>query len=138
MRQPDAWLTAKIQAKYFLDTTVKGHQIDVDTRKGVVTLTGRVDTDQQKQEAERIARETVGVAKVVNNLVVGRPDPYRLVVSEHVRRVKETARWGGGRRAAAPRRGPSPVLSSPGSSRSLARLSDGRAARRMALGCPGA
>jgi osmotically-inducible protein OsmY len=68
----DTWITTKIQSKYFLDTTVKGHQIDVDTRKGVVTLTGTVDTDQQKQEAERIARETDGVAKVVNNLVVGR------------------------------------------------------------------
>ena len=67
----DTWITTKIQSKFFLDQSVKGHQINVDTRKGVVTLKGNVETDQQKQEAERIASETDGVSKVINNLVVG-------------------------------------------------------------------
>ena len=43
----------------------------VDTQKGVVTLKGNVETEAQKNEAEQIARETDGVSKVVNNLVVG-------------------------------------------------------------------
>lgn len=68
----DTWITTKIQSKYFLDQEVKGHQINVDTREGVVTLTGSVETEQQKQQAERIAKETDGVSRVVNNLVVGR------------------------------------------------------------------
>lgn len=67
----DAWIITKIQSKYFLDVNVKSRQITVDTQKGVVTLSGTVETEQQKQEAERIARETEGVSKVVNNLVVG-------------------------------------------------------------------
>jgi osmotically-inducible protein OsmY len=72
VERPDAWLTTKVQAKYFLDADVKGHQIDVDTRSGVVTLTGSVETAQQKTEAEEIARETEGVKRVVNQLTVGK------------------------------------------------------------------
>ena len=71
IERPDSWITMKIQAKYFLDADVKGRQIDVDTRSGVVTLKGTVSNDQQKQEAEQIARETEGVKRVVNQLVVG-------------------------------------------------------------------
>jgi len=68
---PDAWITTKIQATYFLDPDVKGHQIDVDTNRGVVTLNGFVDSAEQKKEAEQIARETDGVRRVVNRLTVG-------------------------------------------------------------------
>jgi hyperosmotically inducible protein len=67
----DTWITTKIQSKYFLDQQVKGHQINVDTQKGVVTLKGTVDTEGQKKEAERIASETDGVSKVINNLIAG-------------------------------------------------------------------
>lgn len=69
--RPDAWITMKIQAKYFLDADVKGRQIDVDTVNGVVTLKGTVKDAQQKQEAEQIARETEGVKRIVNQLAVG-------------------------------------------------------------------
>ena len=69
--RPDAWITMKIQAMYFLDADVKGHQIDVDTVNGVVTLKGTVKDAQQKQEAEQIARETEGVKRIVNQLTVG-------------------------------------------------------------------
>ncbi|MEX1130086.1 MAG: BON domain-containing protein [Vicinamibacterales bacterium] len=72
VERPDAWLTTKVQAKYFLDADVKGHRIDVDTRNGVVTLTGSVETAQQKTEAEKIARDTEGVKRVVNQLTVGK------------------------------------------------------------------
>jgi hyperosmotically inducible protein len=68
--RPDPWVTMKIQAKYFLDADVKGRQIDVDTRNGVVTLKGTVENTQQKQEAEQIAGETEGVRRVVNQLAV--------------------------------------------------------------------
>jgi osmotically-inducible protein OsmY len=66
----DLWTTTKIQAKYFIDSEVKGQQIDVDTRGAVVTLTGTVDTAAQKTEAEQLARETEGVSRVVNQLTV--------------------------------------------------------------------
>jgi osmotically-inducible protein OsmY len=73
VERPDPWITMKIQAQYFLDADVKGRQIDVDTRNGVVTLKGAVDNAQQKQEAEQIARETEGVKRVLNQLTVTTP-----------------------------------------------------------------
>jgi osmotically-inducible protein OsmY len=66
----DAWITTKIQSQYFLEPDVKGHQIDVDTRNGVVTLSGSVESAARKQQAEVIARDTNGVRRVVNRLTV--------------------------------------------------------------------
>jgi hyperosmotically inducible periplasmic protein len=67
----DAFLTTKIQSQFFLDSDVKGHDIDVDTRNGIVTLKGSVETEAQKKEAEQIAVGTEGVSKVVNQLTIG-------------------------------------------------------------------
>jgi hyperosmotically inducible periplasmic protein len=72
VRQPitDPWITTKIQSKFFLDPAIKGHEIDVDTKNGLVTLKGTVGTEEQKQEAERIARETEGVTRVTNQITI--------------------------------------------------------------------
>jgi osmotically-inducible protein OsmY len=67
----DAFITTKIQSQYFLDADVKGHEINVDTRNGIVTLKGSVASEAQKKEAEQIATATEGVSKVVNQLTVG-------------------------------------------------------------------
>jgi osmotically-inducible protein OsmY len=67
----DVWITTKIQSQYFLDPLVKGHEINVDTMDGVVTLSGSVESDQHKQMAEQIASETDGVTRVVNQLTIG-------------------------------------------------------------------
>jgi osmotically-inducible protein OsmY len=66
----DGWITTKVQSQFFLDGDIKGRDIDVDTRDGVVTLKGSVDTAAEKQMAETIARETEGVTRVVNELTV--------------------------------------------------------------------
>lgn len=66
----DLWMTTKIQSKYFLDSEVKGHRIDVDTRNGVVTLSGTVASAARREAAEQIARDTNGVTRVVNRLMV--------------------------------------------------------------------
>jgi osmotically-inducible protein OsmY len=70
-RTGDGWITTKIQASYFLNTDIRGRDINVDTKNNVVTLNGMVRTEAEKNEAEQIARETDGVARVVNNLKVG-------------------------------------------------------------------
>ena len=67
----DSWITTKIQSKYFIDRDLKARNINVTTNKGVVTLTGHVDNDAQKREAEAIAKETNGVTKVDNKLAIG-------------------------------------------------------------------
>ena len=66
----DAWLTAKVQSKYFLDEEVKGRRIDVDTRDGVVTLSGEVATPAQRRHAVALARNTEGVRSVNDQLQV--------------------------------------------------------------------
>jgi osmotically-inducible protein OsmY len=64
----DGALTSKIKAKMALDDTVKALSLDVDTRAGVVTLTGTVRSDGERQRALALARETEGVTQVVDRL----------------------------------------------------------------------
>jgi hyperosmotically inducible periplasmic protein len=59
-----------VQAKFFLDDDIKGRDITVDAREGVVYLKGTGESDTQKQVAETIARETDGVSRVENLLKV--------------------------------------------------------------------
>lgn len=68
--QPDPWITAKVQSKYFLDDEVKGRNINVDTRDGVVTLTGTVASEAERRQALALARNTDGVRDVTDNLEV--------------------------------------------------------------------
>ena len=76
----DGGLTAKIKAKMALDDAVKALDLDVDTSGTVVTVSGRVRTDSERQRALRLARETYGVTKVVDQIQVppsGRPSRQR-------------------------------------------------------------
>jgi len=66
----DAWITAKIQSKYFVNSDIKSRKIDVDTKNGVVTLNGAVGTPAARDLAMNLARETDGVTRVVNNLKI--------------------------------------------------------------------
>jgi osmotically-inducible protein OsmY len=66
----NAWLTTKIQAKYFADPVVKGRRIDVTSNNGVVTLNGTVTSEQEHQKAIEIARTTEGVRRVEDRLQV--------------------------------------------------------------------
>src|ERR1043166_982636 len=69
-RVDDARITTMIQAKYFLDSGVKGRHIDVDTRDGVVTLRGEVSGEAERSQALLLARNTDGVQRVEDNLTV--------------------------------------------------------------------
>jgi osmotically-inducible protein OsmY len=66
----DGVITAKVKAALLTDPDIKGLRIDVDTRNGVVTLTGNVDKAANLDRAARIARDTSGVKSVDNQLVV--------------------------------------------------------------------
>ena len=63
-------LTAKIKAKMVLDDLVKARAIDVTTEGTTVTLAGTVQTQQERDRALSLARETAGVTKVVDALTV--------------------------------------------------------------------
>jgi hyperosmotically inducible protein len=66
----DGTLTAKIKAKMALDDLVKARTIDVDTGNGVVTVSGHVGSEAERQRALQLARDTRGVRSVVDRLVV--------------------------------------------------------------------
>src|SRR5262245_33382249 len=66
----DSRITATIQSKYFGSSEVKGHDIDVDTSHGVVTLDGKVQDEHAREEAVRIAKMVDGVKSVDDKLVI--------------------------------------------------------------------
>ena len=69
----DAAITASIKPK--VTALPGGTGINVDTKDGVVTLSGTVDTEAAKASAETAAKGTNGVSRVVNNLTVKAPAP---------------------------------------------------------------
>ena len=64
----DGTLTTKIKAKMALDDSVKALGLDVDTRNGVVTVSGTVRSEAERQRALALARETEGVTQVIDRL----------------------------------------------------------------------
>ena len=64
----DVTITAAVKSKLVADSVVGGLKIDVDTKDGVVTLSGPVKSQTEKDTALRIARETTGVRNVQDNL----------------------------------------------------------------------
>jgi hypothetical protein len=69
----DAWIHTKIVAKLIANSTTPERKINVDVLKNVVTLRGTVDSAEEKSAAEKVAKETDGVTKVVNQLKVAPP-----------------------------------------------------------------
>jgi osmotically-inducible protein OsmY len=69
-RMDDATLTTTIQAKYFVDTTVKASAVKVSVKDGVVMLEGTVPTAAARKQALAIAQNTEGVVQVVDRLQV--------------------------------------------------------------------
>jgi hyperosmotically inducible periplasmic protein len=71
----DAWIHAKVVGQLIGDTDTPEHRINVDVDHNIVTLRGTVNTMQEKQEAERIAKQTDGVKSVKNMLKVDANPP---------------------------------------------------------------
>lgn len=67
----DAALTTAVKTKFIADTAVQALKIDVDTKNGVVTLSGTVPSRAEANRAVMLARNTDGVKSVVNKLHVG-------------------------------------------------------------------
>src|SRR5262245_36642626 len=66
----DSAITAIVKSKLAVDNETSSANINVDTKGGVVMLTGVVVTQANKEQAERIARNTEGVTRVINNITV--------------------------------------------------------------------
>ena len=71
-RKPDdAKISSDIQTKFSQDSGLSAKQLSVQSANGVVTLSGNVDNDAQRQAASRQAASVPGVKEVVNDLQVG-------------------------------------------------------------------
>ena len=66
----DAWITTKVKADLAKDSDTKAHKIHVNTKSGVVVLTGTVASIAEKTKAEADAKSVKGVVNVENQLVV--------------------------------------------------------------------
>jgi hyperosmotically inducible protein len=66
----DAAITAKVKAAVLAEPGLKTLQIDVDTKDGVVTLSGTVDSSALKDRASQVTQNVNGVRSIVDNLAI--------------------------------------------------------------------
>lgn len=71
----DSVITAKVKTELIRDEFVKARDVNVDTFRGTVQLSGFVEREEQKQRAGEIARQVTGVSDVVNNITVKTQEP---------------------------------------------------------------
>lgn len=70
----DAVVTAKVKARLIDDEVTKAYQINVDTFKGTVQLSGSVDSEEARTRATELAKNVGGVKDVKNSLQVRKSD----------------------------------------------------------------
>jgi osmotically-inducible protein OsmY len=66
----DSVITTKVKAAIFEEPSLKSLQITVETYKGVVQLSGFVDSSQNRNKAGDVAGRVAGVVSVKNDLTV--------------------------------------------------------------------
>ncbi len=69
----DKMIGGKIKAKLMQAKDIHALNIDVDVNKRIVTLTGIVENQKQKDIAIKIARKTLGVVDVNDSIIVQKP-----------------------------------------------------------------
>jgi hyperosmotically inducible periplasmic protein len=68
----DATITTKVKAKHAEDKTVSALRVHVETKQGVVVLSGEAKTEADIDRAEALAKQVEGV-KAVSNLIELKP-----------------------------------------------------------------
>lgn len=66
----DSVVTNKLKVKYLRDKVVKGFRVDIDTWKGVVSLRGKFESQDQIDRAIDIAERQPGVGEVKSYLII--------------------------------------------------------------------
>lgn len=66
----DSVITTSLKTSYFKDDFLKGMDIHIVTKNGVVTLSGEVTSNEDIYKAIKIAKEIEGVKDVTSNLEV--------------------------------------------------------------------
>lgn len=60
----DGWITTKVTSTFMYSASVESHNIEVSTDQGIVTLTGKVDSDSERLQAIELAGNIRGVKSV--------------------------------------------------------------------------
>ena len=66
----DSTITAKVKAALVHDPVVKAFDVKVETFKGLVQLSGFVNSEAEKTQAGSVTAGVAGVTGVTNNIVV--------------------------------------------------------------------
>ena len=66
----DAGITAQVKAAFALSKRISAYEIGVETKGGVVTLTGQAPSEIDRELAGNVARDTTGVKQVDNQIRV--------------------------------------------------------------------
>ena len=66
----DSVITTKVKAAIFNEPSLKSAEINVETFKGTVQLSGFVNSRDQKNRAGDLAKKVAGVKEVINNITV--------------------------------------------------------------------
>ena len=102
----DAQVAGDVQSKISSDSMLAGRQISINANKGVVTLSGSVNSDTERTAASNDAAQVQGVKQVLNNLQVAQaaaPMPENTQMAENAAPAPEP-RTTEKPRAASPRR----------------------------------
>ena len=66
----DRVLTAKVKTELFYKNSFESFSIDVNSSRGVVQLSGFIDTNENKELIEEIVLNIDGVQEVISNLII--------------------------------------------------------------------
>jgi hyperosmotically inducible protein len=64
----DSWITTKVKTALVGDSLVKATEVNVETFKGIVQLSGFVSSDQAMDQAVLVASNIEGVTSVKNDM----------------------------------------------------------------------
>lgn len=70
MYAKDKEIAARVKTRLYTDPATKGTEVEVQSLRGVVQLSGFVDNQAAKNRAGEIAASTPGVVQVYNNLLL--------------------------------------------------------------------
>lgn len=87
-RRDDADLRGDVLQALVLDSLVPS-TVDATVKDGLVTLTGSVDWQYQREEAEFIAGNVLGVIAVENDIYLESPTPYAGDVQNSIKKALE-------------------------------------------------
>lgn len=93
MAKTDAEIHKDVISELMWDTHVNETEVGVEVDKGVVTLTGTVDSYAKKQAAEMAARRVAGVLDVANDVKIIIPSSLAITDTDIAQAVRKSLEW---------------------------------------------